>query len=192
MDWVFSRFPGIAAVRGHGENQGGLLHRLDYETRGLVLIARTSEAFTALAAQQARGEFIKEYEALSGTGEPFPGFPPRPFSGRIRYIESAFRPYGKGQRAVRPLPPERGGEKPLYRTEILSCGEGPEKTGLFRLRLARGFRHQIRCHLAWIGRPLLNDPLYGGPPFPGGFLALRACALVFTDPLTGERREYRI
>jgi 23S rRNA pseudouridine1911/1915/1917 synthase len=61
------------------------------------------------------------------------------------------------------------------------------------VRIDRGFRHQIRCHLAWLGYPLINDALYGGasrPEYPG--LALLAGAISFPDPLTGVVREYRL
>ena len=61
----------------------------------------------------------------------------------------------------------------------------------FTVRLKRGFRHQIRCHLAWIGCPVVNDPVYGGQP-ADGFLALRSHALFFPDPASGRQREYRI
>jgi 23S rRNA pseudouridine1911/1915/1917 synthase len=60
----------------------------------------------------------------------------------------------------------------------------------FTLRLRRGFRHQIRCHLAWLGYPLLNDRLYGGPPLGDGILALEACGITFRDPQSGEPRRY--
>jgi 23S rRNA pseudouridine1911/1915/1917 synthase len=53
-----------------------------------------------------------------------------------------------------------------YRTEILSMESRGDYT-LFRTRIQRGFRHQIRCHLAWLGYPLVNDPLYGGRIFTG-------------------------
>jgi 23S rRNA pseudouridine1911/1915/1917 synthase len=200
LDWVLSRFPEAGAIRGRREGEGGLLHRLDFETQGLVLIARTQEAFDDLAAQQRRGLFLKEYEAVSGgPGERLPGFPPAPVwssggSGPPAIV-SAFRAYGEGRKAVRPSPVPPGaaavsGGGTLYRTEILSVTEG-EDAYFFRPRISAGFRHQIRCHLAWIGRPLLNDPLYGGRSVPG-FLALRAWRFEFTQPGTGERREYRL
>jgi 23S rRNA pseudouridine1911/1915/1917 synthase len=61
--------------------------------------------------------------------------------------------------------------------------------------LKRGFRHQIRCHLAWTGFPILNDPVYGGAESAEsaqGFLALSAAGLFFEDPRDKSPREYRI
>jgi 23S rRNA-/tRNA-specific pseudouridylate synthase len=67
------------------------------------------------------------------------------------------------------------------------------KDNSITVRIKRGFRHQIRCHLSWIGYPILNDPLYGSQPFQADdFLALCAQALFFIDPDSGLEREYRI
>jgi 23S rRNA pseudouridine1911/1915/1917 synthase len=224
LDWCAGFFPEIRGLQNRSQGEGGILHRLDYETRGLVLFARTQEALGDLSRQQGEGLFFKEYEALSaekGCGPPLPGFPlvSAGFSPEIfresrwsfregeepRFIESAFRPYGPGRQAVRPLVRRPGGAvrrkreyaldrgKP-YRTEILAW----EKAGPYRrfiLGISRGFRHQIRCHLAWIGFPLLNDRRYGGPAAPGPgacFLALRARGFSFQDPLSRVRRAYRL
>ncbi|MDR1301832.1 MAG: hypothetical protein LBK43_05105, partial [Treponema sp.] len=80
----------------------------------------------------------------------------------------------------------------------------------FRLRLKRGFRHQIRCHLAWIGYPILNDTLYGGLPGEAIFLrkpcfdtayvkgvelpvlGLIAQGIRFYDPVSGAPRCYTL
>ena len=111
-------------------------------------------------------------------------------------IESAFRPYGPGRKEVRPVlsnisKNENQGE--LYVTEILE-NQPVSDTGIlsFRLRISKGFRHQIRCHLAWLGAPILNDSLYGGPSSGKGLLALRAASITFTDPSSGKVRSYSI
>ncbi|MDR2110844.1 MAG: RNA pseudouridine synthase [Spirochaetaceae bacterium] len=209
LDWCAARFPEVLAVAGKKPAEGGLLHRLDFRTQGLLLLARTQAAMDGLRAQQEAGLFVKEYGALAGAAAALlPGFPAPPENPRT--IESAFRPYGPGRRAVRPLPVpspaagtgkgKAGGERALdrgepYRTDLISW----ETLGDYvyiRARIKRGFRHQIRCHLAWIGRPILNDTLYGGPPgrwaSGDGCLALRAQGIFFYDPLTGRPREYRI
>ena len=150
----------------------------------------TEEGFLELSEQQEKGTIIKEYEACCHRDRfpVIPGFPPVPADclmtkSIIPVIESAFRPFGKGRKAVRPLREEnskyRMGE--LYRTEILSCEDRGDKCFL-KLRICKGFRHQIRCHLAWIGRPILNDPLYCGGSCGSaepGFLALRASGIIF-------------
>jgi 23S rRNA pseudouridine1911/1915/1917 synthase len=204
LDWYAHIFPGAV----------DLLHRLDFETHGLALAAKNLKAYEFLKAAQDRDEFIKEYSAVCINSArvssiPASGFPPPPFSTdefsseKPLVIESYFRPFGPGRKQVRPviedgkkhreLAKDRGG---FYRTGIIA------KTGdVFTVRIKRGFRHQIRCHLCWIGCPILNDPLYrfqlneeavsDNEP-AAGILALRAHALFFPDPSSGKPREYRI
>jgi len=220
--------------------EGGLLHRLDFETQGLILVARTAKGMASLIDQQKNGMITKEYCALTGEHKTtLQGFPEEKpglhfwiFREKRRigdsvHIKSAFRPYGPGRKSVRPVLPNNNvpygntllmrnreidialdGFRP-YVTEIIgaqlltSNGEPiavihdlPEtpKPGLasFRIRIVRGFRHQLRCHLAWIGRPILNDDVYGCVSFGKGFLGLRACLISFTDPSSGEKQSYSI
>ncbi len=81
-----------------------------------------------------------------------------------------------------------------YKTEIIGIEKvniaGQDESYHFTVRLKRGFRHQIRCHLAWVGFPVLNDPLYGKGG--DGFLALRATGLFFNDPKNNEPIQFRI
>jgi 23S rRNA pseudouridine1911/1915/1917 synthase len=187
LDWYAGIFPPVLEVQGRQAWEGGVLHRLDYETDGLVLIAKTQAALNALCVQQERGNFVKEYGALSVGAPVPPGFPPPP-DGTSRFIESAFRTFGTGRKAVRPVlePFPHGKTITLdqgvyYRTEILEK-ISVEKHRYFRLRLKRGFRHQVRCHLAWIAYPLLNDVLYGGTETDDRRIPLRAETIAFYDP----------
>jgi len=209
LDWCAQNFPEVKVPRGRKAVEGGLLHRLDQDTEGLVLVARTQGALDFFLTQQERGFLVKEYHAgctktVPGAG--LEGFPPPPENRNFRVpfgIKSAFRPYGLGRRSVRPVLPGRktsskykketawDGPGP-YKTEVLELREEPGNRYTLRLRLLRGFRHQIRCHLSWIGFPILSDPLYGGLTYGPGTLALRADFLGFTDPETGELREYRL
>lgn len=189
LGWCAERFPEVGRVRGKKAVEGGVLHRLDRETRGLVLAARTQEAFDCLSAQQEEGRIIKTYGALAGGGSALPGFPRRPPGFEAppfpSCIESAFRAYGPGRRAVRPCL-----QGTLYRTVLKTVkAAGP---GLFyvELSLVRGFRHQLRCHLAWAGLPIRGDVLYGGGGT--GPLALKAQGLRLFDPLDGRPREFTL
>lgn len=233
-DWVYERWPDAGLVSGRGREEGGLLHRLDRETSGLVLFARTEDAFRSLDAAARAGSFRKEYalrarpsaaglpgsrpdrtapaglaasawELLCGGAEPgampaakdgAPGI--EDFrsllaaardTGRPVFVESLFRPYGPGAARVACAAPgaDLGKSRDawgsvLYRTDILSAalGDGALDLGV---ALTRGFRHQIRAHLAWIGLPLEGDELYGGAA--GERLALHARALEFPHPRTG-------
>jgi 23S rRNA pseudouridine1911/1915/1917 synthase len=185
LDWYAGVFPGIRTVRGRQAWEGGALHRLDYETEGLVLFAKTQAAFGALQAQQENGDVAKEYAALClrEAGALPADFPPQEESNAGIIIKSAFRPYGPGRKAVRPVLAD--GSK-QYCTEVLEKAVVNDTEALFRVRIRQGFRHQIRCHLAWLGHPLVNDALYGGGA--AGTFSLCAYALSFVDPDTGERQ----
>jgi 23S rRNA pseudouridine1911/1915/1917 synthase len=201
LDWYVGMCPAVMDMRGRKEGEGGLLHRLDFETQGLVLFAKNQNAFDFLRALQEQGNFIKEYSAVCNKiislNSTFPP-PPELALREACAIESYFRPFGPGRKQVRPvtdaaaqsrkirLAKDQGG---CYRTEIVNVVENACYS--FTLRIRRGFRHQIRCHLAWIGRPVQNDPVYGEAP-ADGFLALRSHGLFFTDPHGGKAREYRI
>jgi 23S rRNA pseudouridine1911/1915/1917 synthase len=202
LAWVAALYPEVLCIKGRKENEGGLLHRLDYETQGLVLIAKTQHSLESLLEQQEKEMFIKEYDAVfcvnSDTVKPQPGFPAyTEIPLQENRIVSAFRAFGEGGKSVRPVLADT--EKPVYCTEILSHSTVEDKE-LLHLRIARGFRHQIRCHLAWIGKPILNDALYGGGDAGdnsdggnnGKYLALRASSLSFYDPDSGELKTYSI
>lgn len=211
LEWYAALFPSVLDLAGRKAGEGGLLHRLDYETRGLVLFAKNQRALEFLQSRQEAGGFVKEYHAvcapaaaaLSGFPHPppAPGFPlTEPF-----VIASYFRPWGPGRKQVRPAAAQSAGRRESagdrgmpYRTEIINAEDtasfGALSARAFTIRLKRGFRHQIRCHLAWIGFPIVNDPLYApveARGSGGGILALDARALSFPDPRTGELREYR-
>jgi 23S rRNA pseudouridine1911/1915/1917 synthase len=207
LEWYASLYPPVLALKGIKPAEGGLIHRLDYETEGLVLIGKNQAALDALLLGQRRGLIVKEYNALTeqkAGGSSAPGFPPPPFSEAPEgsfFIRSFFRPWGPGRRAVRPvedLSPGRrdaaGDQGQPYTTEVLAW-ERREGGASFHLRLKRGFRHQIRCHLAWIGTPIRRDTLYGAPgqgAEPRQPFALRSCLISFPDPRTGVKREYSL
>jgi 23S rRNA pseudouridine1911/1915/1917 synthase len=206
LDWYAAQYPQVCNLSGRRDKEGGLLHRLDFETHGLVLFAKNQQSLDFLLMQQEQGNFTKEYSAIcQKSGATSASFPPPPFTvspslvGSV--IESFFRPFGPGRKQVRPvtdngksrkavrneIAKDRGG---YYRTEIVNITDNEYYT--FTVRLKRGFRHQIRCHLAWIGCPVVSDPIYGDQPGIDGFLALRSHALFFPDPDSGKQREYRI
>jgi len=210
-----------------------IMHRLDFETHGLVLFAKNQKSFYFFRSLQDRGDFVKEYSAVCSNSLSAPqsavspafGFPPpphfpnsEPSPQKPLVIMSYFRPYGPGRKLVRPVTDAAKKHKEIakdnggfYRTEITGV-----VGNVFTARIKRGFRHQIRCHLAWVGCPILNDELYnyqlsinneqlqikneklkmkneqGAGSGERGLLALRAHGLFFRDPSSGERREYCI
>jgi len=214
--WVFERFPDSARAglgMGRPEAEGGLVHRLDYETSGLVLFARTAESLAFLLGEQEEGRIVKEYRALcspSSTLEPEGSRPARHHPegmgeeawaealadrrvlvaalAKGQWIESVFKPFGPGASRVACLLFAEARERDRasrrsYSTSILEA-EDTERGLSLLASLALGFRHQVRAHLAWIGLPILGDPLYGGGG--AGRLCLHACRLRFAHPGTGQ------
>ena len=166
------RFPEIGQVHGKKEIEYGLLHRLDTLTDGLMVIATTQECYDFLIEEQLEGRFIKYYTAecdiLPDNSKALGGFPPDIPSMKQAVITatSYFRPYGEGRKAVRPVTEKSGkaalsklGKPKLYTTEI-SIIKRDSTTALAVCRITEGYRHQVRCHLAWAGYPVKGDILY--------------------------------
>ena len=183
----------------------GLMHRLDFETHGLLLIARNMMTMNSLLTQQKEGKIIKLYSAFiseSKSETPLLGFPKTDHKNN-KIIESAFRAYGPGRKSVRPAILNESGKKKIsldngspYITELLNENKikdaGENNITAIKIKLLRGFRHQIRAHLAWKGKPIINDSLYGGSPYGNKLMALRAFSLSFLDPASDNRLSFSI
>jgi 23S rRNA pseudouridine1911/1915/1917 synthase len=190
LEQVIERYPEVAAVPGIKAVEPGLLHRLDRETSGLVAIARSGAGFAALRESSARGGMRKEYIAacVRPSDE-------QAIGTAALCIASRFAPYGSGGRMVRVVIAGESSRKLLrnatedsYSTEAEIIRRGAAIL-LLRARLDRGFRHQVRAHLSFLGFPILGDLLYGTPVPPGAVdrLYLHATRLEFEHPVTGAR-----
>jgi 23S rRNA pseudouridine1911/1915/1917 synthase len=175
--------PGAPSAVGSASRQGGfdvggvaapgLPHRLDRDTTGCLLLARTDAALAALLRAFQEGRVEKEYLALVA-GEP-------PDEGRIE------TPYGRD-----PENPRRFTTRfPSPRRARLSFRVERRLPGaaLLRVRLETGRTHQIRVQLAEAGWPILGDTTYGRPGPEIGRQALHAWRLAFPRPRDGERVE---
>ena len=161
LSYAGSLYPECLSVGGENYWEGGVLHRLDRPTSGLVLVARNQNFYDKMLKEQSEGRFFKYYLARTEESEIPEGFPPFPFTlkdGLV--IHSKFRKYGRGGKSVRPI----DSSSPLYeKTERMYETMVEHIDGRdFYLKLYRGFRHQIRCHLAWSGNAISGDVLYGG------------------------------
>jgi 23S rRNA pseudouridine1911/1915/1917 synthase len=162
--------------------RAGLVHRLDKDTSGLLLIARTPEAHTALTAALAARQVTREYLALCSGVMTGGGTIDLPI-GRHRTVRTRMTVRGDGREAIT-----------HYRIE-----KRLRAHTLVRVRLETGRTHQIRVHLAHIGFPIVGDPIYGGrrrvpagcPPEVAEALrafprqSLHASRLELTHPVTG-------
>jgi 23S rRNA pseudouridine1911/1915/1917 synthase len=142
---------GIGGVR-----RPGIVHRLDKDTSGLLVVAKTDAAHRALAAQFAAhgrdGALQRAYLGLVwGVPARRNGFVDAPIGrSTANRLKMAVVREGVGRSAIT-----------HYRVERLLCLAGAPVAALVRLHLETGRTHQIRVHMAHIGHPLLGDPVYG-------------------------------
>jgi len=162
----------LAGVGAGGEEgRAGIVHRLDRDTSGLLVVARSAEAHRRLKrALQAR-EITREYLAL------VEGRPP----ARTGTIEA---PIGRDRRVRTRMSTDT--DAPRDAVTHFEVAEALPRTTLLTVRLETGRTHQIRAHLQAIGHPVAGDPEYGTPERLG--LArqfLHAARLRFAQPFTG-------
>lgn len=162
----------------------GIVHRIDKDTSGLLVVAKTDFAHVSLAAQFAGHSVDRAYHALVWGN-------PNPASGRIE------KRIGRGANRVQMAAVDRGGKTAVtfYETQK----RYGSLASLLHCRLATGRTHQIRVHMSSIGHSLIGDPLYGRRGAPQGSdtgtvsllrgfprQALHAFLIGFKHPRTGD------
>lgn len=175
-----------ASLKGiGGELRPGIVHRIDKETSGLLVAAKTEVALNGLAAQFAAHDVERCYRA-------FVWGVPVPAAGEIDGPIGR-HPIDRKKMAV----VSKNGKPALTRYKVIQRFDG-QVAAEVECRLATGRTHQIRVHMTKIGHPLLGDPVYGAPRTKGTsaplarFLkdwqrqALHAATLGFRHPVSGE------
>ncbi|MBZ0278981.1 MAG: RluA family pseudouridine synthase [Anaerolineae bacterium] len=171
---ILARWPQIADMNIELK-RAGIVHRLDKGTSGLIVIAKNDRARRKLAEQFQSRTVEKEYLAL------LERIPPTA-TGRVD------APIARDPNQRKRMAVVRGGKPAITEYEIIEQAL-QEDRALIRARLLTGRTHQIRVHMAFIGCPLVGDPVYG---FRKQRLKLKrqflhAARLCFDQPTTGER-----
>ncbi len=170
---LLARCPDIRGIGG--ELRPGIVHRLDLDTSGLLVVAKTQLAHQNLTEQMKRREMLKEYAAIAvGLVTPESGV-----------IDA---PIGRDPRHRQRMSVTAGGR--VARTHYRTEEELPGHT-LLAVRLETGRTHQIRVHLAYLGYPVLGDDVYGKPSAPLDRQFLHATRLGFRHPTTDRWMEHR-
>jgi len=168
--------PAIATVGD--PDRPGIVHRLDRDTSGLMVVARTPEAYDALVGALARRDVVREYVALVW-GHP----------ENARGVIDA--PIGRSTSRRTRMAVRREGKDARTAYEVREWFVRPDVARL-DCRLETGRTHQIRIHLAAIGHPVVGDGTYGGNR-PGIVLDrpfLHAAGLELDHPVTGEHLRF--
>lgn len=156
--------------------RAGIVHRLDKDTSGLLVVAKTLAAQTALVRQLQERSVAREYIAL--------------VHGRVSRAGSIDAPIGRHKTRRTHMAVVPGGKPALTHYEPVKYFTHATE---LRCKLETGRTHQIRVHMASIGHPLIGDPVYGSQrKMPAAVVfarqALHAATLALTHPATRRRR----
>lgn len=181
-NWSGTLLNGLLAddPRAAGLPRAGIVHRLDKDTSGLMVVARTRAVMDALVDMIAQRQVDRNYLALAH----------QPWHGQmVKTVEAAIGrdPRNRLRMAVVDLQKQAG---KTARTDVHLL-HSTERGCLVRCVLHTGRTHQIRVHMASIGHVLVADELYGGKPAAGMLRqALHAHRLAFMHPLTGQSLDF--
>lgn len=160
----------------NGVMRPGIVHRIDKNTSGLLMVAKNDLAHTGLAAQIKAHSFMREYEAV--------------VYGNIKDEEGTVNaPIGRHPIKRKQMAVVNGGREAVTHYKVIERFDGFTHIGV---RLETGRTHQIRVHMAYIGHPVAGDEVYGPKKVITelGGQCLHAKKIGFTHPRTGEYMEF--
>ncbi len=151
---ILAHAPG---VRINGSIRPGIVHRLDKDTSGLLIVAKDERALALLAAQFQARQTVKRYLAL--------------LDGEVEPDEGVIDvPIGRDPRARQRMAALREGRPAISHFRVLERFNGAT---LVEVRIETGRTHQIRVHCAFIGHPVVGDVVYGHQKLPAGIALAR-------------------
>lgn len=159
----------------NGKIRPGIVHRIDKDTAGLLIVAKTDEAHAGLASQIAVHSFTRKYEAVCAGH----------FKEPTGTVDA---PIGRHKTDRKRMAVTEEHSKPAL-THFNVLGESADgKYSHVELTLETGRTHQIRVHMAYIGHPVVGDPVYAPEKFSLGLngQCLFAKYISFTHPITGK------
>lgn len=182
---LLAKFPSLPAI--NGVRRPGIVHRLDKDTSGLLVVAKSERAMMALTRALAQRRIKRSYDAVVW------GIP-----SNARGVIDA--PIGRGPHERTKFTVREDGRRAVTHYQVVErfdnvAGLGrdaPAQAALLRLELETGRTHQIRVHASAIGHPIVGDETYG-PVLPGLGMrrqALHAAELSFVHPVSSERLEF--
>jgi 23S rRNA pseudouridine1911/1915/1917 synthase len=179
---LLARFPDLADLVAAGvcpPDRPGIVHRLDKGTSGLLAVARTEAAYSALVDQLAIRTMERKYIALV-VGD---------MADDRGEVEA---PIGRSARTPTKMAVTASGKPARTGYTVLERRPGERPTTLLELALQSGRTHQIRVHMAAIGHPVVGDARYGTPDkrLGSGRFFLHAFRLGFVHPVSGARTEF--
>jgi len=179
---LLERYPELARLPAEGcgsPERPGIVHRLDKETSGLLVVARSPRAYRSLTDQLAARTAKRTYLAL--------------VVGTLRAAQGVVdAPIGRSSRDPTRMAVASAGREARTSYAVLRRFSQPLAATELELKLETGRTHQIRVHLSAIGHPVLGDVRYGGARRTSGVtrLMLHAVGLGFAAPGSGERRVF--
>lgn len=166
---LLARSHSLSAVAG--DFRPGIVHRLDKDTTGLLIVAKTDAAHVALARQIEAKTAQRRYFALVDG---------RPDQERFKIDAPIARDHADRRR----MAVDAKGRNAITHVRLIRL---LDEGSLLAIRLETGRTHQIRVHLRAIGHPVVGDVVYGSSKHPGLPLQLHAAYLSFDHPVTGQR-----
>jgi 23S rRNA pseudouridine1911/1915/1917 synthase len=175
---LLARYPELAGI-GYSAREPGLLHRLDTDTSGLVVVARSAEAFETLKSALKDGRITKHYLLVCASDgladEGTIAFPIASHPKDQRRVLACIHPRDVMRNAPRPA------------STAFRVRKRGDVWALVEVEVSRALRHQIRAHFAATEHPLVGDALYGGAVVEGlGRHALHASRVAFDGDGDGE------